>query len=353
MTAKTPQFPNEPCEGSHKPSQGCRVAPRKAETILTGPQRQPLSLRISVTDRCQLRCVHCMPPEGVAKLSHEDILTFEEILYFVRVVKARFDLSKVHVTGGEPLVRAEIVRLIRMLAGEGIPDLVLTTNGQALSGKAHDLRRAGLRRINVSLPSLDEKTYAELTRGGALGRTLRGIAEAQEAGLSPVKLNTVVLRGWNDGEIERLAAFALERGCTIRFLELMPIGCARALAADRFVPAAEIRRRVESAFALTPLAYEPGRSSRDFTAEDRRGRRGVVGFISSETQPFCVGCARLRLTSTGEVIGCLSRGRGSSVRKFLQSNQDGRIAAAIRRVLADKARRPDFCSRRPMVAVGG
>ena len=320
---------------------------------MTAPRRQPLSLRLSVTDRCQLRCVHCMPPEGVAKLPHEDILTFEEILHFVRVAKARFDLSKVHVTGGEPLVRANVVRLVRMLAGEGIPDLVLTTNGQALARKAAALRRAGLQRINVSLPSLDEKTYSELTRGGALGRTLRGIAGAQAAGLAPVKLNAVILRGWNDGEIERLAAFALERGCTMRFLELMPIGCARAVAADRFVPAAEIRRRLEGAFALTPLAYEPGRSSRDFIAEDRRGRRGVIGFISSETEPFCAGCARLRLTSTGEVIGCLSRGRGISIRGFLRSNQDERVAAAIRRVVADKGRRPDFRTGRPMVAVGG
>ncbi len=320
---------------------------------MTAPQRQPLSLRISVTDRCQLRCVHCMPPEGVAKLSHEDILTFEEILHFVRVAKAQFGLSKIHVTGGEPLVRVEIARLIRMLASEEIPDLVLTTNGQDLAGKANDLRRAGLRRINISLPSLDEKTYAELTRGGALGRTLSGIAEAQSAGLAPVKLNAVVLRGWNDGEIERLAVFALERGCAIRFLELMPIGCARALAADRFVPAPEIRRRVEGAFALTPLAYEPGRSSRDFTAEDRHGRRGVVGFISSRTDPFCAGCARLRLTSTGEIIGCLSRGRGIAIRRFLRCNQDEPLAAAIRQVLTDKAPRPDFLSRRPMIAVGG
>ncbi len=320
---------------------------------MTAPQRQPLSLRISVTDRCQLRCVHCMPPEGVAKLPHEEILTFEEILYFVRVAKARFDLSKIHVTGGEPLVRANVVSLVRMLAGEGIPDLALTTNGQALAGKAAALRRAGLRRINISLPSLDEKTYATLTRGGALRRTLRGIARAQSVGLAPVKLNAVILRGWNDGEVERLAAFAVESGCTMRFLELMPIGCARPLAADRFVPAAEIRRRLEGAFALTPLACEPGRSSRDFMVEDRRGRRGIVGFVSSETEPFCVGCARLRLTSTGEVIGCLSRGRGISIRRFLRSSQDERVAAAIRRVVADKGRRPDFRTRRPMVAVGG
>ena len=320
---------------------------------MTAPQRQPLSLRISVTDRCQLRCVHCMPPEGVAKLPHEDILTFEEILHFVRIAKAQFDLSKVHVTGGEPLVRAEIVRLIRMLAVEGVPDLVLTTNGQSLAAKARNLRRAGLRRINISLPSLDEKTYAAFTRGGALGRTLRGIAAAQAAGLAPVKLNVVVLRGWNDGEVERLAAFALERGCTVRFLELMPIGCARAVAADRFVPASEIRQRIESAFALTPLSSEPGRSSRDFMAEDRHGRRGVVGFISARTEPFCVGCARLRLTSTGEIIGCLSRGRGISIRRFLRSDQEERLEAAIRRVMADKAPRPDFRSRRPMIAVGG
>jgi len=320
---------------------------------MSAPQRRPLSLRISVTDRCQLRCVHCMPPEGVAKLRHEDILTFEEILCFVRVAKAQFDLSKLHVTGGEPLVRANIVRLVRMLAGEGIPDLVLTTNGQDLARKAAALRRAGLHRINISLPSLDEKTYSELTRGGALGRTLHGIARAQAAGLAPVKLNAVIFRGWNEDEVERLAAFALERGCAVRFLELMPIGCARPLAADRFVPAAEIRRRIEGAFALTPLAYEPGRSSRDFMAEDRHGRRGVVGFVSSGTEPFCVGCTRLRLTSTGEIIGCLSRGRGISIRRFLRSNQDERVAAAIRRVVADKGRRPDFRSRRHMVAVGG
>jgi cyclic pyranopterin phosphate synthase len=294
-----------------------------------------------------------MPAEGVAKLPHEEILTFEEILHFLRAAKARFGLVKAHVTGGEPLVRAQIIRLIRMLAGEGIPDLVLTTNGQALAGKAQDLRRAGLRRINISLPSVDEQTYAAFTRGGALERTLRGIAAARAAGFAPVKLNAVILRGWNDGEVERLAAFALERGCAIRFLELMPIGCARALPADRFVPASEIRRGIEGAFALTPLPSEPGRSSRDFIAEDRHGRRGVIGFISARTEPFCAGCARLRLTSTGEIIGCLSRGRGISIRRFLRPDQDRRLAAAIQRVLADKAPRPDFRSRRPMAAVGG
>ena len=297
-----------------------------------------------------------MPPDGVAKLPHEDILTFEEILYFVRVAKARFDLFKVHVTGGEPLVRAEIVRLIRMLAGEGIPDLVLTTNGQSLAGKADDLRRAGLQRINVSLPSLDEKTYAALTRGGELGRTLRGIAAAQAAGLAPVKLNTVVLRGWNDGQVERLAAFSLERGCAIRFLELMPIGCARALAADRFVPASEIRHRVEGAFALTPLAYELGRSSRDFMAEDRHGRRGVIGFISSETEPFCAGCARLRLTSTGEVIQCLARGEGLPVRNLLRCpspSSERTLVKTLESRLDQKCARESFSTGRAMAAVGG
>jgi cyclic pyranopterin phosphate synthase len=297
-----------------------------------------------------------MPPEGVAKLPHEDILTFEEILYFVRIAKARFDLSKVHVTGGEPLVRANVVRLIRMLAAEGIPDLVLTTNGQDLAGKANALRRAGLHRINVSLPSLDENTYAALTRGGALGRTLRGIARAQAAGLAPVKLNAVIFRGWNDGEVERLAAFALERGCTMRFLELMPIGCARPLAADRFVPASEIRRRLEAAFALTPLAYEPGRSSRDFLAKDRQGRRGIVGFVSSETQPFCVGCARLRLTSTGEIVQCLARGEGLPVRALLRRpspSSERALVKALESRLAQKCARQSFSTGRPMVAVGG
>lgn len=320
-----------------------------------GGQLGPISLRISVTDRCQFRCFYCMPSEGVSKDSRHDILRFEEIVRLVRAAKSCFALSKVHITGGEPLLRSGLTSLVAMLAGEGVGDLALTTNGRRLGDMAFALKQAGLRRVNVSLDSINARRFAQITRGGRLEDVLEGIEAARVAGLAPVKLNTVVMRGSNDTEVTDLARWALERGCPIRFLELMPIGCAKPMFKEMFVPASEVRQRLRTCFTLTPLPRRPGSSSRCFLASDAAGREGVIGFIAPQTQPFCSGCRRLRLTSTGQVLACLAREEGPNVRELLRSNSptaDEALAKMLSAELMRKSGRVGFTGR-AMVKVGG
>ena len=319
-------------------------------------QRRAVSLRISVTDRCQLRCVYCLPLKGVTKLPAGDILSFEEIIRFARAMQAGFDLLKVHLTGGEPLVRHGIVELVAGLAALRIPDLVLTTNGQLLAGSALDLKHAGLHRVTISLDSIHDETYQTITRGGDLKRTLAGIKAALQAGLAPVKINVVVLRGLNDNETADIAHFGLAQGCQVRFLELMPIGCARAQFRDRFVSSAEVHQRLASSFQLTPLDHDIRRSSRNFLAVGRPGVSGTIGLISSKSHPFCAGCTRLRLTSTGQLIACLAREESVPIREFLRTDAPEATRdlqeLAIRQV-DGKCLRTEFDTARAMASVGG
>ena len=319
-------------------------------------QRRPVSLRISVTDRCQQRCLYCMPPAGVPKVERSAILSFAEIIRFVRIVKLRFAISKLHLTGGEPLLRPGITELIRMLSREGIADIVLTTNGQSLAEMAGQLKAAGLDRVNISLDSLDGVTYRTLTRGGNLAKTVAGISAAAAAGFSPVKINTVVMREHNYGELEDLTHFAWEHHCAIRFLELMPIGCAKPIFGRQFVSSHETHLRLAEAFSLRPLPGTPGQSSRNYFGSAGNGLTGVVGFISAQTMPFCAGCTRLRLTSTGSLISCLAQGTGPNVRESLVP--DSPVAAKalldqIETMLAGKCSHSGFDTARPMAAVGG
>jgi cyclic pyranopterin phosphate synthase len=319
-------------------------------------EKRALSLRVSVTDRCQLRCLYCMPPAGVTKMPRQWILSFEEIARFAGLLRSRFGLGKVRITGGEPLVRPGIVRLVRMLVRAGVPEVALTRNGHRLAGLAAKLKRAGLRRVNVSLDSLDPRTYRTLTRGGDLEAALEGIEAAREHGLTPVKVNTVVLREQNLGEVVDLARFALAKGWRIRFLEVMPIGPARERFAEAFVPTSEVRERLEGAFALAPLPYVAGQSSRDFSATDAEGRGGIIGFISSETRPFCSGCNRLRLTSEGRLVSCLARNEGRELRALLRSRAPGAqeaLANVVSEALAGKTERGAFEPGRAMVTLGG
>ncbi|MCK5558428.1 MAG: GTP 3',8-cyclase MoaA, partial [Candidatus Hydrogenedentes bacterium] len=313
-------------------------------------------LRLSVTDRCNLRCRYCMPASGLPKVRHDDLPSIEKLVHAIRWLARECAVDRGHITGGEPLVRSGIEGLIRMLACEGVTDLALTTNGQLLAGVAAALKQAGLHRVNVSLDSLDSKTYADLTRGGDLLKVLQGIDAALCHGLAPVKINTVVLRGYNDGEVVELARFALRRGCQIRFLELMPIGCAKSLFHDLFVPSGEVRASLERSFSLRPLLHTPGASSRDFIAVDHDGQEGIIGFISPTTQPFCAGCTRVRLTSTGRIISCLARGDELHVGSFLRlpfPQAALRLREAVTAVLDSKTRRSTFDTSRSMTSVGG
>ncbi len=324
--------------------------------MIAPQQKQSISLRISVTDRCQLRCLYCMPPEGIPKCNHSDVLSFEEILRFVRVIKSRFGLSKVHLTGGEPLVRPGIVRLVEMLACEGIEDLALTTNGQCLAPMAHDLKQAGLKRLNLSMDSLDESTYASLSNGGQLDRTLEGVRTALRVGLFPIKLNVVVLRGHNDAEVVSMTRWAIEHNCHIRFLELMPIGYAKKLFRDLFVPTTEVRARLEKSFDLVARPYKTAQSSRNFLVRDAQNREGRVGFITAHSKPFCHGCRRLRLTSTGQLIGCLAREKNLDAKSIIRTNaydMDEALCETIESALSWKRSDNEFQSSRTMASVGG
>ena len=317
---------------------------------------RPISLRLSVTDRCQLHCLYCSPPWDDEELSSPEILDFEEMLCFIRMVKRRFGLSKVHITGGEPLVRPGITDFVTMVAHEQIADLALTTNGQLLAPIARDLKRAGLDRVNISLDSLNAQTFRWLTRGGELRHTLTGIEAAVHCGLSPVKLNTTVLRNVNCREVVDIARFGLDRGCEVRFLELMPIGPAAKRFTDFFVPSAEVRAKLAEVFDLRPAPAQSDSSSRNYTATDSQGRRGLIGFISSQTAPFCHDCRRLRLTAAGQLIGCLARGEGPNVRSLLRNGNacNGEpLVEAIHNALRLKRNAGHFSTSELMATVGG
>jgi cyclic pyranopterin phosphate synthase len=318
--------------------------------------RPALSLRVSVTDRCGMRCAYCMPAAGAPQAAREEALSYEEIVRFVRALRASYGLAHVRLTGGEPLVRAEIGELVTMLRAAGVADIALTTNGQRLAERAESLRQAGLNRINISLDSLNAATFAAITCGGVLEKTLAGIAAARRAGLDPIKLNMVVLRGQNDHEAADLVRFSIQHGCQMRFLELMPIGAASAGFEERFVPSAEVRTRLAREFTLAELPVDPQATSRDFVAEDGRGRPAIVGFISPSSEPFCAGCRRLRLTAAGVLIGCLARSEGVPLapllRGVLEPDTEA-LCSAVEQALGMKRRNREFLQPWAMVGIGG
>jgi GTP 3',8-cyclase len=296
--------------------------------------RRLRDLRVSVTDRCNFRCSYCMPKEvfgrGYQFLPRAEILSFEEI---TRVVAAAASLgvTKVRLTGGEPLLRRDLDVLVAMLSEvDGITDLALTTNGALLAGKADRLRAAGLARVTVSLDSLDEAVFAAMNDVGVpVGRVLDGIAAAVDAGFSPVKLNTVVKRGVNDDGIVELAQFARERGLTARFIEYMDVGTTNGWRLDDVVPAAEIVRRIDAVLPLEPAeASYRGEVARRWRYRDGSGE---VGVIASVTQPFCSDCTRARLSTDGKLYTCLFAGAGHDLRALLRA---GTSDEALREALA-------------------
>jgi len=319
-------------------------------------QNQSLSLRISIIDKCEFRCLYCMPSEGVRRLRHEDILSFEQIVDFVSLAKSEFDLRKVHLTGGEPLVRKNVVELVRMLAEIGVEDLTLTTNACKLASLAGELKNAGLNRVNVSLDSLDPETFSYLTRGGELAEVIDGIDAALAEGLGPIKFNTVVLKGHNDTQLVDMARWALDRECVIRFLELMPIGYIKPDFEQLYVPYDEILNRLGSAFKLEAEPFIPGASTRYFRVLSPDWPDGRIGMITGQSKPFCSSCRRLRLTSTGKLITCLAHGQGPDIAPLLASGAPG-DREKLKRIISDeldaKAHRGDFDTDHAMASVGG
>ena len=299
-------------------------------------------LRISVTDRCNFRCPYCMPGEVFGKdyafLPRSEILTFEEITRVVSVA-AQLGVTKVRLTGGEPLVRREIEGLVAMIAKVDGIELALTTNGAALAAKAQALREGGLTRITVSLDSVDETVFQAMNGVGVpLSRVLGGIAAAREAGFGPIKLNVVVKRGVNDDGLLDLARFGRQHGHVVRFIEFMDVGTTNGWRLEDVVSAAEMLEIIDAEFPLEPLdPHYRGEVARRYRYRDGGGE---IGLISSVTQPFCHACTRARLSSDGKLFTCLFAATGYDLRTILRtSGGDARLSALLSRVWRERTDR--------------
>lgn len=317
-----------------------------------------VNLRISVTDRCNLRCSYCIPTEEVEWLPRSGILSFEEIERFVRVV-APMGIRKLRLTGGEPLLRKGLPDLVaRLAAVDGIDDIGMTTNAVGLKRLAGPLRDAGLKRINVSLDTVDRELYQRLTRRDALPAVLEGLEAAAEAGFAPIKVNAVIQRDQNLHEVAPLARLARERGFTIRFIEYMPIGAGDAWSDDRVVTNAEILEIIRPLGDLEPL-QEP-----DGTGPAQRWRwkdgAGEIGLIGSVSEPFCDHCNRIRITADGKLRTCLFSVVEHDVRALLRgggtdSDLERMVVAAVaKKEAGHKIGQPDFVKPdRTMSSIGG
>jgi cyclic pyranopterin phosphate synthase len=285
--------------------------------MLFDPYKRKINyLRISLTDRCNLRCCYCMPEEGISLIPHDEILTYEELLRIVRVF-AKEGISKVRLTGGEPLVRKGIADFLSRLSQiEGIEDLSLTTNGILLKESAQDLKRAGLKRINISLDSLRRERFYQITRKDEYERVWGGIEEALRVGLSPVKVNMVAIKGLNDDEIESFARLTFHLPLTIRYIEYMPSGNGKEWKEDDILTIPQIKSRLENIGKLIPIPLDrwDGPAKR-FRIEGALGEIGLIGPVSSH---FCDDCNRLRLTSDGKIRTCLFSDEEFDVKELLR-----------------------------------
>jgi cyclic pyranopterin phosphate synthase len=300
-------------------------------------------LRLSVTDRCDLRCAYCMP-ERMTFLPRAELLSLAE-LDRLAAAFIRKGVRKLRLTGGEPLVRKNVLdlvgRLARFLRSGDLDELTLTTNGTRLAGHAAELARCGVRRVNVSMDSLDPETYARITRGGRLDRVVEGIDAALAAGLE-VKINAVALRDDNLDDLVGLAEWAHARGAALTVIEVMPLGSVEAERIDQHVPMTEVRRRFERRWTLTDLARRTGGPAR----YARTGEGGTIGFITPLTRNFCDGCNRVRVTCTGEIFMCLGQAARADLRGPLRASaDDGPLELAIDEAIGRKPGGHDFVIR--------
>jgi GTP 3',8-cyclase len=303
-------------------------------------QRRVKDLRISITDRCNFRCAYCMPAEGMTWLERAELLTYEEQARVARVCVEQFGFEAIRVTGGEPTLRAHLPRLFEQLAPLGT-DLAMTTNGVRLPELAHDLAAAGLHRVNVSLDSLRRDVFLALTRRDELDRVLLGIDAALDAGLDPVKVNCVVIRGVNDEEVVDLAAFGRAKGVGMRFIEFMPLDATGDWSMDRVVPAREILDRIDAVFPLERSARIDGSIEARHVQPAARFAYadgvGDVGVIASVTEPFCDDCDRVRITADGKFQTCLFALDDYDLRAVVRSGgTDADVAAVIERAVGKK-----------------
>jgi len=338
-------------------------ATTKLPVLTDGFQRTVRYLRVSLTDRCNYRCLYCMPEEGVELVPRADVLTFEEVERLVRVMM-RFGVRRVRLTGGEPTVRKDLVTLVERLAALGLDDLAMTTNGERLVELAAPLRRAGLSRLNVSVDTLDAEKFRAITRRGDLPRVLAGVEMAREVGFTGTKLNCVVMGGVNDADVAALCDYAWPRAIVPRFIESMPMSDGALFTPGSFVSAAQIRARISDTFG--PLVDDdasgiagvgPARYQRVASGKHSGAR---VGIISAVTEPFCATCNRVRLTATGQLHTCLAVDDNSDLRTPLRAGaSDDELAQKVLTAVTGKREGHSFTTcgtggpRKHMVAIGG
>ncbi len=334
-----------------KPTQPCIAAGLRDKF-----GRQITDLRISVTDRCNFRCVYCRSANPENHMAEHKLLSWAELERLSRILIG-LGIRKIRVTGGEPLVRTGVEEFISALKKMGVEDLSLTTNGQMLAERCEKLVAAGLNRINISLDSLDRAKFERITRTRSFDRVLAGIDAAQASPLRPVKVNAVLVRGINDDEVEKFAEFAQERDLTMRFIEFMPLDADRTWNRGLMVPAAEIKSRIEARWNLVPVPHERSETARKYRFADGRGE---IGLIAPVTQPFCGFCSRIRLTADGKLRTCLFSKEDHDLRHLLRENaEDEEIASEVRRIVMGKEaghriNEPDFVPpSRTMVYIGG
>lgn len=334
--------------------------------------RRGTDLRISLTDKCNLRCTYCMPADGLPWLNRADLLSASEIRRLVRIGVDVLGVRELRLTGGEPLVRKDLVEIISAIRHDHqhLP-IAMTTNAIGLERRASQLREAGLDRVNISLDSVHRETFAKLTRRDHLAKVLQGVAAAQEAGLTPLKINAVLMRGLNDHEAPDLLQWALAHGYQLRFIEQMPLEAEQTWKREGMVTAAEVRELLSEHYLLVPADEERnGAPAERFDVWDRQnssgGPLGTVGIIASATEPFCAACTRTRITAEGKVMSCLFSSEEHDLRDVLRdpSASDEDVASSWAQAMwakpaahgTDRAGfdRPEFARpSRSMSAIGG
>lgn len=316
------------------------------------------SLRLSVTDRCNIRCYYCMPETGAQFVPKDRILSFEEMHRLACLLVQQGGIRDIRITGGEPLVRQEIPRLIEMLAGiEKLEDLSLTTNGILLADQAQALRQAGLKRLNISLDTLDETIFRKITRRDGLEKTLQGIDAAIECGFDSIKLNTLAIKGVTEPEVANLVRYALDRNVMLRFIEFMPLDSDRAWNHERVLSGDQLLSILRQTFGTLEEISRPDPSQ---PAEEFQIGKGRIGIIRSITAPFCGACNRIRITADGAVRNCLFAQTETPIRVLMREGaSDDELLAAIRGCLAEKSEAHGINEQgfqppdRPMYAIGG
>jgi len=324
---------------------------------LTDKFGRPITdLRISVTDRCNFRCVYCRSADPENHMPGHELLAWDELERLARILIAE-GIRKVRVTGGEPLVREGVEDFIAALKNMGANDLAITTNGHLLPDRLDKLLAAGLNRINISLDSLDQKKFEEITRTKSFSKVMAGIDAAQSTRLKPIKVNAVLVRGINDNEVESFAEFARDRDLIMRFIEYMPLDADRHWSRELVVTAAEIKQRIEARWPLIPIAHERSETARKYRFADGPGE---IGLVAPVTQPFCGACSRIRITADGKLRTCLFSTEDHDLKSLLRNGAtDQQIAEDIRAAVYEKEKghrinEPDFHPpSRTMVFIGG